>query len=441
VQDILREEARTQHVPAVLLQEFPADLGSEDLPVECYYDPAFHALEAEKLWPKVWQMACREEEIPGVGDHVVYDICDYSIIVVRTAPDAIAAYHNSCLHRGTQLRDHGGNVANFRCPFHGWTWHLDGTLARVPAQWDFPHVEPEKFCLPRCQVGTWGGFVFINMDPQAPPLEEYLGVLPQHFASWEGFENRRKVMHIAKVMPCNWKLLLESFQEAYHVNGTHPQMMTYVSDENSQYDILGDHLSRVIHLIGLHSPTLAGIDEQSVAEDFALNFGFPDADTDLPEGASARRFGADLVRQRLSSFTGKDMSGIADYDALDTVFYAVFPNFNVFAVTGFPIVHRFRPNGNDPETSILEFMFLAPVPEGEGEERPAPVEVRWLASDDWSEVKELGTFGAAMNQDQANLNRVQRGVRASRKGTITLANYQESGIRNFRRTLSRYLKG
>jgi phenylpropionate dioxygenase-like ring-hydroxylating dioxygenase large terminal subunit len=279
--------------------------------------------------------------------------------------------------------------------------------------------------------------VFINMDPQAPPLEEYLGVLPQHFASWEGFENRRKVMHIAGIMPCNWKLLLESFQEAYHINATHPQMMTYVSDENSQYDILGDHLSRIINIVGMPSPTLPSLDSQTVAADFADNFGFDGSEVELPDGSTSRRFAADLVRERLSARTGVDLSGIADYDALDTVAYTVFPNFKVFAGNGFPIVHRFRPNGNDTESSIFEFMLLGPV--REGEERPPPAAVHWLRSDDWREVPELGSFAAAMNQDVANVRKIQRGVRASRKGTITLANYQESGIRNFLQTFDRYL--
>ena len=93
-------------------------------------------------------MACREEEIPQVGDTLVYDIVDASLLIVRTAPDEIRAFHNSCLHRGTQLRAGPGHVAELRCPFHGFTWNLDGSFREMPCSWDFPHVE-----VPSASVG------------------------------------------------------------------------------------------------------------------------------------------------------------------------------------------------------------------------------------------------------------------------------------------------
>ena len=97
-----------------------------------YTSRAFHELEKEKLWSKVWQFACREEEIPDVGDTAVYDICDWSILVVRSAPDTIKAYYNACLHRGRQLREFSGWTNELRCPFHGFCWNLDGSLATCP---------------------------------------------------------------------------------------------------------------------------------------------------------------------------------------------------------------------------------------------------------------------------------------------------------------------
>ena len=100
------------------------------MPVRRYTTQAFHDLEMRKLWPKVWQMACREEEIPEVGDYVVYDIGSYSIIVVRTQ-QGISAHHNVCRHRGRRLCDsETGHAASFICPFHGFSWNLDGIAAR-----------------------------------------------------------------------------------------------------------------------------------------------------------------------------------------------------------------------------------------------------------------------------------------------------------------------
>ena len=143
--------------PAVLRQESPAHWqGSADVSAERYFSPEWHAREVEKIWRRTWQFACRVEELPNVGDQIVYDIVDDSILVVRTADDTIKAYVNSCLHRGTMLRTDAGNARQIRCPFHGWTWTLDGKLSVLPGQWDFPHVDKAKFCLPEVRVGQWG---------------------------------------------------------------------------------------------------------------------------------------------------------------------------------------------------------------------------------------------------------------------------------------------
>ena len=143
-------DADTRAVPAILRENRPRHLGSHDIPVERYTSRAFHELEVEKLWKRVWQMACREEDLPAVGDHVVYEIANLSVLVVRAAPDSIHAFHNVCLHRGRLLKERDGNAREIRCAFHGFTWSLDGKLARVPCEWDFPHVEPRSSRCPSC---------------------------------------------------------------------------------------------------------------------------------------------------------------------------------------------------------------------------------------------------------------------------------------------------
>ena len=128
----------------------------------------------------MWQFACRVEHIPEPGDYIVYEIADLSFVVIRTDTGEIKAYPNACLHRGRRLKDHDGHCSELRCPFHGFAWALDGELADVPASWDFPHVAAradDDFHLPECKVGTWAGFVFINPDPDAEPLDDFLGDL------------------------------------------------------------------------------------------------------------------------------------------------------------------------------------------------------------------------------------------------------------------------
>ncbi|HEY4409624.1 MAG TPA: aromatic ring-hydroxylating dioxygenase subunit alpha [Acidimicrobiia bacterium] len=437
-QEILQREAQRQEVPDVLLSESYAYLGSDDIPVERYTSADYARLEAERLWPKVWQMACREEEIPEVGDHVVYDIANYSILVVRSAPDVIKAYHNSCLHRGTQLRAEGGSVPFFRCSFHGWTWNLDGTLKRIPAQWDFPHCQPDQMCLPECQVGTWAGFVFVNMDPDAGPLEDWLEVLPEHFRHWP-LEKRLKAAHVAKVLPCNWKVAVEAFIEAYHVSSTHPQLAFYDGDTNSQYDIYGEHVSRFVNILGIPSPELGELDEQTIAEAFARDFRIGDvAAVEVPEGSSAREVIADTMRQLLSAGSGIDFSKLSNTEAIDSIEYYLFPNFLPWAGLGIPIVYRFRPNGLDPDTSIMEVMLMAPLPEGLPQ-RPPPAPIHWLESDDWRDAPEIGVLGLALNQDMSNLHKVQRGLHASATKAVRLGDYQEIRIRHYHRTLAKYV--
>jgi phenylpropionate dioxygenase-like ring-hydroxylating dioxygenase large terminal subunit len=242
-QQLLDEETRP--VPASLRAASVGHTEPAAVAPSRYFDPEFHRLEVERVWGRVWQMACREEQIAEVGDSLVYEIADWSLIVVRTAPDEVRAYHNSCLHRGTQLRSDPGNVTSFRCPFHGFTWNLDGTLHEIPCAWDFPQIDPATFCLPEARVGTWGGFVFVNVDPQAPPLEEYLEDLPWHFAPWP-LEERYLAAHTVRVMPCNWKVALEAFIEAYHTIAVHPQLLPTVADSLTEYDIYGAHVSRMI---------------------------------------------------------------------------------------------------------------------------------------------------------------------------------------------------
>src|SRR5688572_27750445 len=139
--EILDQDTRS--VPVELSPAY-VDLGTSGVDRRRYLSREFHDLESARLWPRVWQMACREEVLVRAGDHVVYDVGNLSLIVIRGNDGAIRAFHNSCLHRGTQLRVHDGNVPALRCPFHGFTWDLQGALTFVPCADDFPHVDPAE---------------------------------------------------------------------------------------------------------------------------------------------------------------------------------------------------------------------------------------------------------------------------------------------------------
>ncbi len=427
--------------PPVLREQSPTDGARlEDVSLERYYSKAWHDREVEKVWRKTWQLAGRVEEIPNVGDHLVYEIVHDSLIVVRTGPEEIRAFVNSCLHRGTLLRTEGGCVSQFRCPFHGFTWSLEGKLIRLPAAWDFPHIETDKFSLPQAKVGLWGGFIFVNFDPDCEALESYLEILPEHFRGFR-LEDRYKAAHVAKVLPCNWKFAMEAFIEAFHVSCAHPQVMGYYGDQNTQYDIWPGvrHVDRMISVQGVPSPAFAGLDPATTIAHMRRDVPFfAGAPIEDEPGGSARAKLASRARRRISQSTGKDLSGLSDAESLDLIEYSLFPNMVPWGGQSLPICYRFRPLGDDPENCVMEIMFLfAKRPDGT---HPKPAAIRWLGADEpWSSAPELGSAGMVADQDTDNLKRIQRGVRASRKPGATLARYQESRIRHFHETLDAYM--
>ncbi len=430
--------------PECLLIESPAiTLGLDDVSADRYWSKAWHDKEVEKVWRKTWQMACRLEEIPNVGDHVVYDIVHDSLIVVRTGtgPNDIHAYVNSCLHRGTLLRAEGGNVRHLKCPVHGITWGLDGKLIGLPNAWDFPQIDREKFCLPEAQVGTWAGFVFVNFDPNCEPLSSYLEVLPEHFKAFH-LEDRYKAIHGAKIMPCNWKLAQEAFMEGMHINTTHPQSVGYTGDTNTQYDCFeeGRHVSRFIMLEGVPSPILGDVPEQKIVADMQRDIGFyaGGRPIEVGEGETARAKLAEHARYRISKSSGRDFSKLSDCESVDLIQYLLFPNMSPWAGQATPLVYRFRPHGDNPEESIMEIMLLfSKKPDGS---HPPPAKMTLIGIEDsWHMIPGIGSAADVTDQDTDNLKRIQRGLRASKKPGVTFSNYQESRIRHFHRTLDEYM--
>lgn len=450
VQDYLDRDSRP--VPEVLRYDRSDFLGDADIPIDRFLSPEWARAEMERVWRRVWQFACREEDIPEVGDHEIYEIGTDSLIVVRTGPDEIRAYVNACLHRGRKLRTHAGNVPALRCPFHGFTWNLDGTLKSLPCAWDFPHVDPEKFALPEARVDTWRGFVFVNMDPYAEPLAEFLGDFGEHYI-WP-LQDRYKSLHVAKVLPCNWKVAQDAFLESFHVISTHPQLLPWLADANSQYDTAADqpHWSRMINVQGAPSPHVAdSVSEQEVLESFytcrsfyAQNTGrdlaLPEGEQlpQVPEGGTARQVLADRMRTQLAETTGADHTQTSDAELLDAMHHLVFPNFHPWGGVKSNIIYRFRPVGLDPESCTVEVLYLSQPPPGKP--RPAPAKIRMLEPDElFADVPGLGLIGPIFDQDAENLPYVQEGLRTTRKPGITLSNYQESRIRHFNHTLDEWM--
>ncbi|WP_150302656.1 aromatic ring-hydroxylating oxygenase subunit alpha [Pseudomonas saliphila] len=440
VQEIIASDLN--QAPAILKEERYRYAGSDDIAFSRYTSPDFFAKEMELVWTKVWQWACRLEHIPQVGDYYVYEIGPYSILVVHT-PKGIKAYHNSCLHRGTKLKPEEGMGSSnqLRCPFHGWTWSLDGEIQSIPCAWDFPHVKPENLKLPEVRVGQWGGFIFVNLDDDAEDLESFLAEIPEHFSGWD-MENRFTEFHVAKELPCNWKAATEAFLEAYHVMETHPQLLPGTGDANIQYDIYSDHVTRFYGASGVSSPHLeTPLSEQELVD--AMLVGDRSLVTDeleVKEGETARVVMARFLRKTLGEKYKVNLEDVSDAEMIDTIEYHLFPNMILFPGLSLPMVYRFRPLGCDPDRSLFEILFLRPL--APGAERPEAPEVSYIKEEESYGLADGIDAGMAYvyDQDTSNMRAQQQGFKAAKKKGETLGNYQEARIRHFHNVLDKYIQ-
>ncbi|MBB5164019.1 SRPBCC family protein [Mycobacterium sp. AZCC_0083] len=415
--------------PATYRWQSSSSAGPVEVPVSRYLSVEAHRLEKEYLWSRVWQIACRAEQLTDVGDAAVYDIADKSYLLVRAAdgPDGVRAFPNACLHRGRALRDGPGRVSEIQCTFHGFCWSLEGKLRRIPSAWDFPHLEPHSLTLPRVHVGQWGGFVFINPDPDCEPLAEYLGVLPELFTRWP-LDQRYTKAHVSKVINANWKVVQEAFMESYHVVTTHPQLLPGFGDANSQYDVFGN-VARAMSPRGVPSPLLAWNPTEQQQLDSALDVRQDDpAIFALGEGGRARHALADAAAAALRPHLGDSVECLSEAELVDSYFVDIFPNAHPWAAYN-QIFYRFRPNGDDHRSALMEVMLLAPY----SGERPMPAaEIRLGAQDAWRDATDvLGSLARVFDQDEFNLEAVQRGLHSTQRAAVNLAAYQESKIRHF----------
>lgn len=436
-----------------------ADLGSDDpvlIPVEAYLSPEYARAEEEHLWTKVWQVACREEEIANVGDFHTYDILDQSIIVVRTSPEEISAYFNVCPHRGRRLTEGCGAAKQFHCRFHGWQWNLAGENIKVLDREEWGEgLKDEDIHLGKVKVGTWAGYVFINMDPDCEPLDSFLDPLPHWLDPFEIGKMRykwRQWLHVG----CNWKTAIEAFNEGYHVAATHPQLLRY-------YD--GHTWSRA-H--GLHScfgnvprdgggQAGGGTTTISNAKDVDARKAVAEMMSHLYEtvghGATTTQTIVDAARRLVDVLpetaapmdaVSKMMELAATADAergvawpnIDPqhfmesgVDWHVFPNSIILHGVTFVLGYRARPHGFDPDSCIFEVYALERFPEGE-EPKPDNIHEPDLTEERWRLV---------LAQDFSNMAAVQQGMKSKGFKGARPNPQQEAPVINFHRNLADYM--
>ncbi len=439
-EDIISSDA--SGAPEFLKHAGKPDVGVEPINVERYWSREFHDNENKHLWTRTWQMACLVADIPDAGDCFLYEIGDRSLIITQTET-GVRAYHNSCLHRGRKLISSHCRKKEFVCPFHAITWNLDGKLIHNPIAWDMPQWAEKNTHLPEAKVAIWGGFVFINMDLQAPEFENWAAPLIKDLAPY-GWDNRHRAFWFEKHVTANWKITAEAFMESHHSQTTHPQLLPSIADINSQYDFQNTYISRQISAAATASPA---IDPQPTeVEQLLLMKKRGDArvsgvDMDnLPDDFSTRNLLADFARSRLQKETGEDYSQAKNAEVLDYLLYGIFPNMTFWAGYGPKLVYRWRPEPGNPEGSIMDIMWMVPI--AKGEEAPKPAAKIVLGYDDKLSDQKEGAASLKMvfDQDFGNIPHIQTGMKSSKSGEIHFSEYTEARIRYMHQMIDKFLE-
>jgi phenylpropionate dioxygenase-like ring-hydroxylating dioxygenase large terminal subunit len=406
-------------------------LGDSVIGARRYTSAEFMKLEWERLWPRVWLLGARELDMPEPGDFVVTEIGRESILIVRQSDGGLRAFYNVCQHRGNRLRACGvgtsGTTRSITCPYHHWEYELDGSYRRIPDLDTFPQGAPPRGLKELC-CDTWGGFVWYTLNESPEPLRDFLGVMPKHLDPYN-FNRMVQTRDLTVEWHCNWKTSVDAFNESYHVQGIHPQLLWYLHDLDIQIDCYERH-SRYLIPFGTLSPRVRkppGIPEP--IKTIMKGAGMDPADYDGPIGNI--RHDVQKHKRALGATQGRDYSRLNDDQLTDDYHYFIFPNLSLNVHADDFWIFRQRPHPSDPDRMFYDIMTYELVPEGT--EWPERVPHRqWRHGD-----KSIGTV---LDQDAANLPGVQAGMHSAGFNGLWLGR-QELRIRHFHKVLDDYVYG
>lgn len=203
------------------------------IPVGRYRDPRMSELETERVWRRTWLFAAHESDLPEAGSYVTFERSGAPIVIVRGEDGAVRAFYNSCRHRGAPVvRDDCGTARRLTCQYHSWSYDLTGTLKAVPDARSFAGLDQDTLGLVPVRCESWEGWIFVNEDPDAEPLEAFLGPLCDQMVEVNGPSLRRvgtQVHHVA----ANWKAMVDAFLEVYHIRTVHPDNAALLYDDST----------------------------------------------------------------------------------------------------------------------------------------------------------------------------------------------------------------
>jgi Rieske 2Fe-2S family protein len=213
--------------------------GAHTLPREYYTAPDIYAQEMERIFRGRWLCVGREDRIPGAGDYVVQAVGQDSVIVLRDKAGGVRAFHNVCRHRGTRLCEEptGRLSETIQCPYHAWTYALDGRLLGAPSTSDLEGFNKADWPLYPVATAVWEGFVFINLAGQPEPFEQEWAPVLGKFSRFN-LPNLKVGRTIEYDVQANWKLLLQNYSECYHCGPVHPALAKITPPTSGENDLV-----------------------------------------------------------------------------------------------------------------------------------------------------------------------------------------------------------
>jgi phenylpropionate dioxygenase-like ring-hydroxylating dioxygenase large terminal subunit len=405
------------------------------IPKQRYYDPEFYAAETELFWPRVWQMACRLEEIPKAGDFVEYEILDQSVIVVRVDADTVRAYHNACRHRGVKLVEGNGSLAGARrtfvCPFHGWCWGIDGrnTFVLRPEVFAEDNMAADDLQLVDVKCELWGGCAWVNLDDDAPPLRDWMEPFASTYDAWK-VESLRVEWWQSCRLPVNWKLATGAFMEGYHVPQTHPQLLPSAAT-GSTSEAVHPVVASSLYFMRTLGDGMGGMTHENdirIAEGLQT-ITLPSDPAEALAGWRSALNDAVVKWHRARGSAMPDLNDLVSRGITDAIGFA-FPHHFILPTYSSASAYRIRPLG--PEETLFEIWSLTRMPDDLSAGKPTPPQP--LAPDDpsWPPIPA---------QDFSNLPRQQKGLHSKGFEYMRLSDQIEGLISNFERVVDGFLAG
>lgn len=354
--------------PSRYSKDFDMPVRGDTITAERYISKDWMDRETQRLWPKVWHLGGMIAELEEPGDVIRHNFGKESVIMVRQEDGTIRAFHNSCPHRGNRLiLGDFTSVTRITCSYHGWTFDLDGTLARVQDPDDFEGGNPcGKVHLSAVRCDTWGPFVFWCMDDDVAPLHEWLAPFPDRFKGY-GIDNWVRVLKLSADCEFNWKVIRDNFNESYHLPTIHPELATFINDG------LPDTLFEM-YPSGHNSMWMKGHQPTTRADYHCAEVPAPldeiarawDIDpADYKGHTSDLRAAVIEAKRRLGAGRGfTNYDDMTDQQLVDYFHCTLFPNLTLTMSPEQLQVLRTEPHPTDPEKCVFQHWCLYPPVEG-----------------------------------------------------------------------------